>query len=92
MYQLVLLVWLVVYFASATKILNMNKQFVLKLGTKIKAIRESKKLTQDDIGINGVSRSMISLLELGLTDITSSKLKIIADNMGVAVKELFDFE
>ncbi len=84
--------WLVVYFASTTKNLFMNKQFVLKLGTKIRSIRESKNLTQDDIGINGVSRSMISLLELGLTDITSSKLKIVADNMGVKVQELFDFE
>lgn len=49
-------------------------------------------MTQDDLGVNGVSRSMISLLELAKTDVTVSKLKIIADNLGVEVKDLFDFE
>ena len=33
------------------------------------------------IGVNGVSRSMISLIEIAKTDITVSKLKIIADNL-----------
>lgn len=70
----------------------MNKDFIFKLGKRIKYIRESKNLTQDDIGINGISRSMVSLLEVGLTDITTTKLKIIADNLGVTVKDLFDFE
>ena len=35
---------------------------------------------------------MISLVELAKTDITVSKLKIIADNLGVEVKDLFDFK
>lgn len=70
----------------------MNKDFIFKLGKRIKSLRESKNLTQDDIGVNGISRSMVSLLEVGLTDITTTKLKIIADNLGVKVKDLFDFE
>ena len=49
-------------------------------------------MTQDDIGTNGVSRAMISLVELAKTDITALKLKIIADNLGVEVKDLFDFK
>ena len=42
--------------------------------------------------MNGVSRSMISLLELAKTDVTVTKLKIIADNLGLEVKDLFDFK
>lgn len=70
----------------------MDKSFLKKLGKNIKEIRKSKKLTQDDLGINGVSRSMISLVEIARTDVTASKLKIIADNLNVKVKDLFDFE
>ena len=69
----------------------MNKYFLLQLATKLKTIRKEKGLTQDDLAINGVSRSMISLLELARTDVTVSKLKIIADNLGVEIKDLFDF-
>ncbi len=70
---------------------SINKDYIKKLGDRIKNLRNEKKLTQDDIGINGISRSMISLVEIGATDITVSKLKIIADNLGVRVKDLFDF-
>ena len=70
----------------------MDKEFVKKLGKNIQRLRKLKKLTQDDLGMNGVSRQMISLLELGKTDVTSSKLKIIADNLNLNVKDLFDFE
>ena len=70
----------------------MNKLFLEKLAIKLKTIRKEKGLTQDDIALNGVSRSMISLIELARTDVTVSKLKIIADNLGVKVKDLFDFE
>ena len=70
----------------------MNKSFLKKLGTNIKSKRLDKQLTQDDLGVNGISRSMISLIEIAKTDVTVSKLKIIADNLGIKVKDLFDFE
>ena len=70
----------------------MDKLLLQKLGNHIKKLREKRKLTQDDLGVNGVSRSMIRLLELAKTDVTVSKLKIIADNLGVKVKDLFDFK
>ena len=70
----------------------MNKDYLLFLGKRIKELRKEKSLTQDDIGINGISRAMISLIEVAKTDITVTKLKIIADNLGVKVKDLFDFE
>lgn len=70
----------------------MNKEYVHSLGKHIKTLRGKRGLTQDDLGVNGISRSMISLLETAATDVTVSKLKIIADNLGVKVKDLFDFE
>lgn len=70
----------------------MNKTFLEKLGNQIKKIRNEKGLTQDDIGINGISRQMVSLIEIARTDVTTTKLKVIADNLGVRVKDLFDFE
>ena len=70
----------------------MNKSFLLKLGNHIRKLRKERKLTQDDVGINGISRQMVSLIELARTDITASKLKVIADNLKIKVKDLFDFE
>ncbi len=87
-----MLVSLVVDNASIANNLKMNKPFLEKLAKRLKHLREERNLTQDDLGVNGVSRSMISLLELAKTDITVSKLKIIADNLGVKVKDLFDFK
>ena len=83
---------LVVDNASIANNLKMNKPFLEKLAKKLKTLRQERKLTQDDIGINGVSRAMISLIELAKTDVTVTKLKIIADNLGVEVKDLFDFK
>ena len=83
---------LVVYIASITNNSNMDKYFLKKLGKNIKSKRIGRKLTQDDLGVNGISRSMISLVEIAKTDITVSKLKIIADNLNLKVKDLFDFE
>lgn len=83
---------LVVYIASITDNLIMDKCFLKKLGNNIKSKRQAMKLTQDDLGVNGISRSMISLIEIAKTDVTVSKLKIIADNLNLKVKDLFDFE
>ena len=87
-----MLVVLVVDIASIANNLEMNKQYLQNLAQNLKSIRKEKNLTQDDIAVNGISRSMISLIELARTDITVTKLKIIADNLGIKVKELFDFE
>ena len=70
----------------------MDKPFLEKLAKQLKRIRKEKNLTQDDIGVNGISRAMISLIELAKTDVTASKLKITADNLGIQVKDLFDFK
>ena len=87
-----MLVILVVINASITNNSYMNKPYLKKLGKNIKKYRLEKGLTQDDLGINGISRSMVSLIEIAKSDITATKLKIIADNLGIRVKDLFDFE
>ncbi len=87
-----MLVVLVVFNASIANNLKMNKVYLQKFANNLKKKRKEKRLTQDDLGTNGVSRSMISLLEIGATDVTITKLKIIADNLGIKVKDLFDFE
>ena len=70
----------------------MNKAFLKKFAKNLKSIRKKKGVTQDDIGVNGISRSMISLIELAKTDVTLSKVKIIADNLNISVKDLFNFD
>ena len=70
----------------------MNKEYLALFAKHLKHLREERHLTQDDIGINGISRSMISLLETASTDVTITKLKVIAQNLNVKVKDLFDFE
>ena len=87
-----MLVILVVINASITNNSYMNKPYLKKLGKNIKKYRLEKGMTQDDLGINGISRSMVSLIEIAKSDITATKLKIIADNLGIRVKDLFDFE
>ena len=51
-----------------------------------------KGLTQDELATEGISRSMISLIEIARTDLTVSKVKLIADILKVHPKELFDFD
>ena len=71
----------------------MNKEYLQKFAINLKKIRNEKKLSQDDLAISDeISRSMISLIETVKTDVTISKIKIIADALGVPPKDLFDFD
>ncbi len=69
----------------------MDKEYLQKFANNLKKIRESKGMTQEDLESDGISRSMISLIETVRTDLTVSKVKVIADTLGVPVKDLFDF-
>ena len=40
-------------------------------------------MTQADLGSDKISRSMISLIEIAKTDLTVSKVKIIAETLSV---------
>jgi len=71
----------------------MNKEYLQKFANNLKKIRAEKGLSQDDLALSDdISRSMISLVETVKTDLTVSKVKIIADSLGVHPKELFDFD
>jgi len=71
----------------------MNKLYLQKFANNLKKIRKSKNIVQDDfLNVIGISRSTIAMVETGKTDITLSKLKIIADILGVKPKDLLDFD
>lgn len=88
----ILSVTLILYNVSIADNVKMNKEFLQKFANNLKRIRKEKGLKQDDfLAINGISRSMIAMVETAKTDITLSKLKIIADVLNVEPKELLDF-
>lgn len=71
----------------------MDKEYLQKFANNLKKIRKEKGIKQDDfINVNGISRSLVSMVEIAKTDITLSKLKIIADRLGVKPKDLLDFD
>jgi len=71
----------------------MNKEYLQKFANHLKTLRKEKGLKQDDfLDIDGISRSMIGMVETAKTDITLTKIKIIADVLKVHPKELFNFD
>ena len=70
----------------------MNNEFLQKFAKNVKRIRKEKRIKQDDfLDTEGISRPMIAMVETARTDITLSKLKIIADKLGVEPFELLKF-
>lgn len=84
---------LILYIVSIADNTKMDKDFLQKFAQNLKRIRKEKHLKQDDfLVVSGISRSMIAMVETAKTDITLSKLKIIADVLGVEPKDLLDFK
>lgn len=72
---------------------KMDKVFLQKFAKNLKRLRKEKHIKQDDfLDVNGISRSTIAMVETAKTDITLSKLKIIADVLNVEPKDLLDFK
>ncbi len=69
----------------------MDKEFLQKFANRLKELRKEKGLTQEALESERISRSMIGHVEVARTDITLSKIKALADGLGIDVKELFDF-
>jgi len=70
----------------------MDKAFLQKFAKNLKRIRKEKGIKQDDfLAVSGISRSTIAMVETAKTDITLSKLKIIADVLDVEPNELLNF-
>lgn len=71
----------------------MNKDYLQKFANNLKKIRKEKGIVQDDfLNLKGISRFTIGMVETARTDITLTKLKIIADRLGVHPKDLLDFD
>ena len=64
----------------------------MKLGHKIKKVREFKNLTQEHVaGKLGMTQSAYSKIETEETDITVKRLERIADLLGMLPEELIGF-
>ncbi len=84
---------LIFYNVSIADNVEMDRIFLEKFATNLKKLRKIKNIKQDDfLAVDGISRSTIAMVETAKTDITLSKLKIIADVLGVDPKDLLDFK
>ncbi len=70
-----------------------DKIFLKKLGSKLKALRALKGISQDDIALGlDIDKSYYSKVERGLTNATITYLKHIADFLEVELIELITFK
>lgn len=70
-----------------------NKNFKIEFGKKLKALRLSKGLTQEELYFHStVSRSHIGMLEKGLRDVTLTALFKLSRALETDLSELFDFD
>lgn len=70
---------------------RLNESEVIRMGYRIKEIRESKGISQSELSERaGVARATIWKLETGEDEVTTSKTLLkIAEVLGVTVGELF---
>lgn len=69
-----------------------NEEFLNKLGSKIRILRNNKKLSQEGLAeMADLDRNFISLIENGKANPSIIYLKQIADALTVDIKELFNF-
>jgi len=67
-------------------------EFRKKLGKRIKELRESKKLSREDVAFScDFSGSYMGMIERAEYDFKISKLYKIANALDVHIKDLFDF-
>ncbi|MFA6295286.1 MAG: helix-turn-helix transcriptional regulator [Candidatus Paceibacterota bacterium] len=72
--------------------INLNKQFLIFLGKKIRQERERLGISQEKLGkLAKFHRTYIGAIERGEKNITISNLKRIANTLGLKVKDLIDF-
>lgn len=71
---------------------NLNKQFLLFLGKKVREERDKKGLSQEQLGkLSKFHRTYIGMIERGEKSITVFNLKRIAEALGLKVVDLLDF-
>lgn len=69
---------------------NQRKQYLIEIGNRIKQLRTEKDMSQDELAKRSGygSRSTINKIELGINDVPQSKIKAIAEALGVSVGTL----
>lgn len=67
-----------------------RKKYLVEIGNRIKNLRTQEDLTQEDLALRCgyTSRSTINKIEMGINDVSQSKLKDIATALGVPVGAL----
>ena len=71
---------------------NLNKQYLIYLGKKIRSEREKMGVSQEELGkIAKFHRTYIGMIERGEKNITIFNLKKIAESLKVQVRDLIDF-
>ncbi|SKB84549.1 DNA-binding transcriptional regulator, XRE-family HTH domain [Sphingobacterium nematocida] len=69
-----------------------DQEYLVKLGNHIKAIREKKGLSQEDLAeLCDVDTRQIGRIERAETNSTISILKKIADKLNINISQLLDF-
>lgn len=78
---------------SNEDIKSIKENVPIKVGNKIREIRESKGLTQSELANKIQSdRQYLYKIEKAKVSVSVSKLAIIAKALGITIKELVDFE
>lgn len=71
---------------------NLEKQFLIFLGRKIRSERQKMQVSQEKLGeLAGVHRTYVGMVERGEKNITIFNLRRFAKALGVEVRELLDF-
>lgn len=67
-----------------------RKQYLIEIGNRIKQLRLERDMSQDELAKRSGygSRSTINKIELGINDVPQSKIKAIAEALGVFVGEI----
>ncbi|WP_412985629.1 helix-turn-helix domain-containing protein [Pontimicrobium sp. IMCC45349] len=70
-----------------------KKQLQLAIGKRVKSLRESKGIAQQDLAAQcNLEKSNLSRLEAGGTNPTIYTLKRIADNLDVSLCDIVNFD
>ncbi len=71
---------------------NLNKQFQIFIGRKIRVEREKMGVSQEELGkLAKVHRTYVGMVERGEKNITIQNLRKFAIALGVQVRDLVDF-
>ena len=71
----------------------MNRHLLKLFGKRIRQLRTSKKLSQEDLAaISNLHRTYIGMIERGEKNITLMNIEKLANAFSVSIKDLFDFD